>query len=491
MVKTLLAACALVALALGVAPVAWAAPEPPPLSEQTEECLGCHESDTPGIVADWKASRHARMTPQAALALPERERRMSVADVPAPLRTVAVGCFECHGQRAEAHADSYEHNEFRIHTVVSPNDCRTCHPVEAEQYAGSKKAYAVGNLEQNPVYSTLVETVTKGVRGKHGPPPPAALDVNRSRSCFGCHGTRVEMRGLKTVVSAGGDEVQVPVLTRWPNQGVGRINPDGSRGACTACHPRHSFSIEVARSPHTCAQCHMEPDVPAWNVYAESKHGNIFQARGNGWDWSAVPWVVGRDFTAPTCAACHNSLLTTEDGTVVAERTHDFGARLWVRIFGLIYSHPQPERGNTWILRNADGQPLPTTFGGKPAAEGLLSPAGQQERRATMKRVCQACHGTSWAEGHLAQLDETLLETDAAVAAATRLMQQAWARKLADPANPFDEPLERIWVQHWLFNANSVRYAAAMGGPSYAAFEHGWWELSGNLAELHEAVEGR
>jgi hypothetical protein len=46
-------------------------------------------------------------------------------------------------------------------------------------------------------------------------------------------------------------------------------------------------------------------------------------------------------------------------------------------------------------------------------------------------------------------------------------------------------------VQHWLFNANSVRYAAAMGGPSYAAFEHGWWELSGNLAELHEAVEGR
>ena len=488
MTRGLLAGCVFLLVLLNLPLLSLAASESAPVSDATADCLDCHEVDTPGIVADWRSSRHAAMTPEAALALPKRERRMSVANVPESLRSVSVGCFECHGQRADAHKDTFEHNDVRIHTVVSPDDCRTCHPVEAEQYAGSKKAYAVSNLDQNPLYHTLVDTITEVPGNRHGTPPPAALDVNRSKSCFACHGTRVEMRGLKTITSAGGDEVQVPVLSRWPNQGVGRINPDGSRGACTACHPRHSFSIEVARDPHTCAQCHLEPDVPAWNVYEESKHGNIFLARGSRWDLSAVPWVVGRDFQAPTCATCHNSLLVTQDGDVVAERTHDFGARLWVRIFGLIYTHPQPLQGDTSRIRNADGQPLPTTSDGKPAAEFLISPEEQQARRSEMKRVCQACHGTSWAEGHFAQLDETLAETDAAVAAATKLMREAWSRKLADPTNPFDEPLERKWVQQWLFYANSVRYAAAMGGPDYAAFKNGWWYLSGNLAEMHKSV---
>ncbi len=28
---------------------------------------------------------------------------------------------------------------------------------------------------------------------------------------------------------------------------IGRINPDGSRGSCSACHTRHSFSIAQER----------------------------------------------------------------------------------------------------------------------------------------------------------------------------------------------------------------------------------------------------
>ncbi|HIC98731.1 MAG TPA: CBS domain-containing protein [Pyrodictiaceae archaeon] len=30
-------------------------------------------------------------------------------------------------------------------------------------------------------------------------------------------------------------------------KGVGRVDPDGSLGTCTACHPRHQFSVEYAR----------------------------------------------------------------------------------------------------------------------------------------------------------------------------------------------------------------------------------------------------
>ena len=35
-----------------------------PYSEATEECLGCHESIHPGIVEDWKRSRHANDHPE-------------------------------------------------------------------------------------------------------------------------------------------------------------------------------------------------------------------------------------------------------------------------------------------------------------------------------------------------------------------------------------------------------------------------------------------
>jgi hypothetical protein len=285
-------------------------------------------------------------------------------------------------------------------------------------------------------------------------------------------------------------EVKVPDLANWPNQGVGRINPDGSMGACTSCHPRHAFSIEVARKPYTCSQCHLEPDVPAWNVYAESKHGNILFSKQSEWDFNNVPWVVGEDFTAPSCSTCHVSLLVAPDGTVIAERSHDFGARLWVRLFGLIYTHPQPKSGDTSIIRNADGLPMPTTFTGELASEYLIDGAEQERRKGVMMSVCKGCHSTDWVEMHFAKLDSTLEETDKMTLAATKLISKAWDLGLADPSNPFDEPLEQKWIKQWLFFGNSIRYASAMtGAPDYAAFKYGWWELTNNLREMKEKME--
>jgi cytochrome c553 len=224
-------------------------------------------------------------------------------------------------------------------------------------------------------------------------------------------------------------DISVPVLANWPNQGVGRENPDGSLGACTACHPRHGFSIEVARKPYTCAQCHLEPDVPAWNVYKESKHGNIFFSKYYEWNFNAVPWTVGKDFNAPTCATCHNSLVVSPDGSVIAERTHDFGSRLWVRLFGLIYSHPQPKSGNTTIIKNKEGLPLPASFTGEFASEYLIDKAEQKKRLNSMKTLCNSCHSTDWIDGHFAKLDNTIRETNEMTLAATKLILEAWEKK--------------------------------------------------------------
>lgn len=456
-----------------------------PISDDTQTCIECHEEYTPGIVGDWRTSRHARTTPTEALQKPTLERRMSGETIPETLQTVAVGCYECHSLNPDRHEDNFEHFGYEINIVVSPNDCSTCHPVEAEEYGRSKKAHALDNLQQNPVYHLLVETATSVNEVQDGNITRlASSETAKGETCYGCHGTRVTVAGVRET-----DAGEVPVLTNWPNQGVGRVNPDGSLGACTACHPRHSFSVEIARKPYTCAQCHLEPDLPAWNVYHESKHGNIFLSRQQAWNWDRIPWRVGEDFQAPTCATCHNSLLVSPAGDVIAARSHDFGDRLWVRIFGLIYSHPQPKDGRTYLIRNSDGQPLPTTFTGQPASEYLLDEAEQKQHKTAMENVCRACHSPSWVEGHFAQMDTTLIETDKMVHAAMQLMTQAWNEGLADPSNPFDEAIERKWLRQWLFYANSVRYAAAMSGPDYAAFKNGWAELTKNLQDMKEAIE--
>jgi hypothetical protein len=469
----------------------WAATsavQPAALSEATQECIDCHAQSTPGIVHDWRASRHAVTTPAAALSRPAIERRMSAAQAPGTLSGVAVGCFECHGLRPGDHKDSFEHNGHQIHTVVSPPDCRTCHPTEVDQYAASKKAHAVENLISNPVFALLVEAIDGRleVQAERLKAVPAS-ESTKADTCLACHGTRVEVIGKRTVATDDG-EMEFLLLSNWPNQGVGRINPDGSLGACTACHPRHGFSLQVARQPHTCGQCHLEPDVPAYNVYMESKHGNLFASLGGGWNWQQVPWRPGIDFQAPTCAVCHNALLADADGGELVARSHDFGARLWVRLFGLIYSHPQAKTGKTHTLRNADGQPLPVTFGGKLASEQLIDEQEQERRKALMSRVCSACHTGRWTQGHMQRLGHAIGETDQMVAAATELMDQAWKKRLADRALPFDESIERLWVRQWMFYANSIRYAAAMSGPDYATFKNGWFSLTENLRKLHDRV---
>jgi hypothetical protein len=462
------------------------------LSPQTQACIACHIKVTPGIVEDWRISRHSFTTPEKALTKPALQRRISAETVPSELKEYAIGCHECHSLNPDRHQDNFQHMGYRINVVVSPNDCSTCHPVEVKQYTASKKGQAWKNIMSNPVYHTLV-AATDGLKKVENnritmiEPSPQTLQ----ETCLGCHGTRVEVKGMKKVYSGSTwGEVTVPDLTNWPSQGVGRENPDGSIGACTSCHPRHSFSIKVARKPYTCGQCHLDPDVPAYNVYKESKHGSLYESLEDTWNFEAVPWTIGKDFTAPTCATCHNSLLTAPDGTVIAERTHDFGARLWVRLFGLIYAHPQPKDGNTTIIRNKDGLPLPTTFLNEPATDYLIDRAEQDKRYDIMKNVCRGCHSTRWTADHFAKMDNTVRETNDMTLAATKLMTEAWDKGIEDRANPFDEQIEKLWIKQWLFYANSVRYASAMtGAPDYAAFKNGWWELSDNLQKMRDTID--
>ena len=463
------------------------------ISDETKTCVECHSSVNPGIVAGWQKGRMARVTPKAARSMVLRKRRVSFETVPDRLARVVVGCAECHTMNADKHQDTFEHFGYKVHVVVTPEDCATCHPVEVAQYGKNLMSHAYGNLKNNSVYLGLVNS-TIGTQSfsdmKLSLEPPD--EETHADACFYCHGTVVEVKGTETKNTTKG-ELTFPVLTGWPNHGVGRINPDGSKGSCTPCHARHQFSIEMARKPSTCSECHKGPDVPGYQVYKVSKHGNIYSALGKKWNFNAVPWTVGKDFTAPTCAACHVSLVVSEEGKVVAERTHQMNDRISWRILGLIYAHPHPESPDTTVIRNKAGLPLPTELTGEPVAKYLINAEEQDQREKAMQQVCLACHSSGWVNGHFARFENTIKTTDAMTLTATKILLSAWekgaAKGLAQADSIFNEAIEKKWVEQWLFFANTTRYASAMMGADYGAFANGRWYMSKNVQEMADWLE--
>jgi len=462
------------------------------ISEDTETCLECHATLHPGIVQDWLHSRHAKTTPAEGLKKGKLERRISVSQVPKEIATVAVGCAECHTLNSGKHKDSFMHNGYNVHTVVTPNDCAACHAVEVEQYGKNVMSHARSNLVKNPVYVSLMNEVN-GTHAFEGTGTRMTVSLPNEKtsadSCLFCHGTKIEVTGVRTVESDMGD-MEIPKLSGWPNQGVGRLNPDGSMGSCSACHTRHRYSIEMARKPHTCSECHKGPDVPAYPVYMVSKMGNVYSTHKKDWDFQAVPWKVGKDFTAPTCATCHVSLLVGEDKNVIAERTHQMNNRLPWRLFGIVYAHAHPKSPDTTIIRNKSGLPLATDLTGEPAASYLIDASEQKKRRQTMSAICLSCHGSGWVEGHFARLENTIKTTNEMTLTATNILLTAWekgaAKGLSQNDSIFNETLEKKWTEQWLFFANSTRLASAMAGADYGVFANGRWYLSRNTHEMLE-----
>ncbi|MBM3891322.1 MAG: hydroxylamine oxidoreductase, partial [Verrucomicrobia bacterium] len=242
---------------------AWALPE---LSKESKACIECHKQDNTGVYQQWGASRHHRAN---------------------------VACFECH-MANEGDPDAFMHEGQRIATIVSPKDCARCHAKEAKEFAEShhsKGARILGSLD-----NTLAEVV-EGNRGMKTPAFPHGNSAAAVNGCWQCHGSEVKVLANGKLDPA-----------TWPNTGIGRINPDGSEGSCSACHSRHSFSAEQARNPDNCGKCHMGPDHPQIEIYYESKHGIAFRAFKDKLNMGSSKWVVGEDYNlAPTCATCHMS----------------------------------------------------------------------------------------------------------------------------------------------------------------------------------------
>ncbi len=349
-------------------------------------CMTCHKEKSPGLYKQWYESEHAAHN---------------------------VTCLGCH-QAKSGDKDAYTHYDALIATLVTPADCGRCHVREAQEVGSSYHATAGQILDSQDAY---LAHVTAG-------DPVAVL------GCESCHGAKVAI-----------DPASANKLARrsWPNSGIGRINPDGSLGACTTCHTRHSFSKAQARQPEACSKCHLGPDHPQKEVYEESKHGNTYFTNQATMNLDADAWVVGVDyFVAPTCATCHMSATSTQ------KVTHDVGQRI------------------AWTLR----PPIST------------NKESWQGKRAAMQAVCIACHTRTFTDGHFYQYDATVrLYNEKFAIPATELMKIVRSKKLLEnPAN-FGNEIEWTYWEIWHHEGRRARHGASMMGPDYTWW-HGFYEVA-------------
>ncbi|MCK4507346.1 MAG: cytochrome c3 family protein, partial [Desulfuromonadales bacterium] len=343
------------------------------LSDETKECLGCHEG-MPGIVMQWEDSAHWN---------------------------AGVGCYECHKAENDD-VDAMNHNGFSIAIIVSPRDCGQCHPKETAEQEASHHAQAGDIL--NTKDGILGQTI--------GGEPAVAV------GCRQCHGSLVKVNSDGTLDT-----------DTWPNTGIGRVNPDGSKGTCSACHTRHRFSKEQARRPETCGKCHLGPDHPQKEVYEESKHGILYRAFEDEMNMDKPKWVAGQDYyDAATCATCHMS------ATVNQSTTHDVGTRL------------------SWNLR----------------APVSNRTANWEKKLADMQDVCSACHSSSFVEGFYKQLDDFVVFYNNKFAIPAKEIREILMEEGVISKGNFDDKIDWIYWELWHHEGRRARHGAAMSGPDYA-----------------------
>lgn len=373
-----------------------------PLSQESQTCVGCHEATSPGIVGQWKESAHEKSQ---------------------------VGCFECH-QADKGDRDGFEHNGFLIAAIVSPKDCSRCHERERREFEASHHSEAA------KILGSLDNVLAEVVKGNMKSDSPAAVS-----GCWQCHGAEVRVLPDGKLDPA-----------TWPNTGVGRLNPDGSKGSCSACHLRHTFSQAQARMPENCGRCHLGPDHPQMEIYTESKHGVAFAANRSRFEplMKEKEWIPGKQFEqGPTCSACHMG--AAQDLPV----THDVGERI------------------SWTLR----PPISERIDAADLAAGRKVKSWQQ-RREDMKQVCGLCHSQGWVENWYQQFDsEVTLYNDKFGRPATKLYQMVRAAGLITNDVEFDDKLEFTYYLLWHHEGRRARHGAAMMGPDYTQW-HGNFEVA-------------
>jgi hypothetical protein len=361
------------------------------------KCAECHRNTQFSIVHEFEMSAHAAKR---------------------------VNCLDCH--QVATGQQGTNHNGFVINTGVTPANCRVCHEAVYQQFLHSRHAAAswasvVGDKDFTPEQVAFGEEYQPGGVKRPANPLVALEGAAAAKTgCASCHS-------------------------------VGRPNADGTIGNCTACHTRHTSSVELARLPSTCGQCHLGPDHSQMEIYTESKHGLMFAAQRDLLNLAAPPdKLTTHDMFVPTCATCHMSGI---NGRGV---THDPSERLSYYLFAEV-SKPRPNAARA---------------------------------QAKMKDICLQCHTPPL-------VDRVYREAEAVVEATNEKVQRGKAMMdglrqdgvLTNAA--FSHPIEFQYFDLWHYYGRTAKHGAFMGGADFVQW-HGNYPILKHLVEIRtEAGEMR
>lgn len=429
----------------------------PVITTLNQGCVDCHRQDSPALVMEWERSRHAQY---------------------------GVGCVDCHEAEKEREG-VWKHEGVYTSALVTPKDCAECHDREYQQFSRSHHARA------GEILASLDNVLAEKAAGMPGNISDA---VN---GCWQCHGSIIKFKRDEQgkVLVTGKENRPVIDPDTWPNSGMGRLNPDGSKGSCHACHSRHGFEVRLSRSPENCGKCHMGPDHPQIEIYNESKHGIAFYANR---DRMALDkegeWVLGRDYSAaPTCATCHTGSYMTPQGVHVAN-SHDVGERISWTLRPVISS-----KLNMVIYEDGFKEDYPHTrdlpkvgdevetmekvveneeLVSKKVKRRVARIVTWDERRQKMKGACLNCHNDTYVDNFYKQFDDlVVLYNEKFARPAQKLMKELAADGVLNPDAPFEHEVQWVFWELWHHEGRRARHGASMMGPDYTHW-HGMYEVS-------------
>jgi len=369
------------------------------LAQSTDECVTCHREASPGIVRQFGHST------------------MAAAE---------VTCRDCHEVKPDYPA-AVEHEGDYVLASPTTAMCDQCHEAEVAQFYQSRHslpAYVAvaGSMELSPPLMAMYQAVPEG-----------SFAPDKARNAIAA--------------------IEGPVMTPFTCESchsIGAPAADESAGRCQKCHIRHSFSLEQARKPETCNNCHIGPDHPQWEIYQESAHGIQYATMGDAWNWDAEAGNLSViDFPAPTCALCHMSGFGTS-GT-----THDVGDRL------------------SWFLFASISQSRPSW----------------QDNRARMQSVCFECHNENFIANLYTAADAATQQVNDWVQESNDLIAPLQQQGLLTPEQ-FDESIDFTYFDLWHYWGRTTKFGMWMQGPDYSQW-HGAYPLLDTMAELRDQVNDR
>jgi len=367
---------------------------PDALANSNDRCVECHRRASPGIVQQYGHSTMA---------------------------AAKVSCSNCH-EVAANYPGSVEHEGTWVLGIPTTAMCQKCHQQEVAQYNQSRHGIpawvAVGGSKDLP--ANLMAAFQSIPEGQFSP--------DKSRNAIAA--------------------LEGPDITRFACDSchaVGKPAADQSVGQCQKCHLRHEFSLEQARKPETCNNCHIGPDHPQWEIYTESAHGIMYMTGKDNFNWNAAPGTLTvKDFPAPTCATCHLS------GFGSAGTTHDVGDRLSWFLFA-----PVSERRPGW-----------------------------QDNKIRMQGVCLECHNKNFIERFYTDADKAVVAINGLVKQSQDIMKPLYDQKLVSD-KAFTEPIQYTEFEVWHHWGRTAKFGAWMQGPDYTQW-HGAYEMLKGIAELKE-----